>query len=232
MNAYKYETHLHTSEASRCGASSGVELARFFKELGYTGVFVTDHFLNGNTTVPHDLPWNERIDLFCTGYDVVAQEGARIGLDVFFGWEFSQSWAHYLTYGLDKAWLLANPDMLSWDLLTYFDRVHADGGWIVHAHPFREGVEVVELVPGKMDAIEVLNGGRAEGPNRHARDFADSFGLPHTAGSDIHRVGARRLCGVTCPRRLRDGHDYLAALQAGEAILFDTAQDDTPSLNP
>jgi hypothetical protein len=218
---YKYETHLHTSETSKCGITPGAEFARHFKSLGYTGIFVTDHFLNGYTTVPQDLPWSERVELFCRGYNQTAQAGAKLGLDVFFGWEYSYGWAHFLTYGLDKAWLLAHPDVLAWDLLHYFDRVHADGGAIVHAHPFREGIDLVPLVPAKTDAIEVINAARPNENNRHALDFAASFGLPRTAGSDIHSAQQKRLCGVTCPRRLTAARDYVAVLKAGETVIFD-----------
>lgn len=228
MTMYRYETHLHTAETSKCGATLGADFVHFFKALGYTGIFVTDHFLNGNTTVDRDLPWNDRIDQFCRGYDVAAREGRTVGLDVFFGWEYSYGWAHFLTYGLGKDWLLANPDVLSWDLLHYFDRVHADGGAIVHAHPFREGVEVVQLVPAKVDAVEVINSGRSDECNRHALDFAVSFGLPQTAGSDIHSTGQTRLCGVYCPQRLTDARDYIAAVRAGKVVLLDEIRQASP----
>ena len=66
---YLYETHLHTAQASACGRSSGAEHVRYYQSLGYTGIFVTDHFFGGNTCVPRDLPWEERIDLFCRGYE-------------------------------------------------------------------------------------------------------------------------------------------------------------------
>ena len=100
---------MHTSETSRCGHSSGAEYVRHYKALGYHGLFVTDHFLNGYTTVPEHLPWAERISLFCAGYEAAAEVGARVELDVFFGWEYSLDWAHFLTYGLGKDWLLAHP---------------------------------------------------------------------------------------------------------------------------
>jgi predicted metal-dependent phosphoesterase TrpH len=221
MKTYKYETHLHTSESSRCSSSSGAELVRYFKSLGYTGVFVTDHFLNSNTTVPHDAPWPERVALLCHGYEVAAKEGAKLDLDVFFGWEYGGGWLHLITYGLGKDWLLANPDVLEWDLLSYLDRVHEDGGSIVHAHPFREGVETVQLVPTKVDAVEVLNAARSNESNRHALDFATSFDLPHVAGSDIHHAGQKRLCGVLTSRRLTDARDYVAAVKSAETVLFD-----------
>ena len=40
-------------------------MARAHLEAGYTGIFVTDHFFNGNTAVPADLPWRERVERFC-----------------------------------------------------------------------------------------------------------------------------------------------------------------------
>ncbi|OGV53489.1 MAG: histidinol phosphatase [Lentisphaerae bacterium GWF2_50_93] len=224
MTAYKYETHLHTSETSKCGCSSGKEFALHFKSLGYTGVFVTDHFLNGNTTVPQDLPWNERIALFCHGYEAMERQGAKLGLDVFFAWEYSYGWAHFLTYGLGKDWLLANPDLLRWDVLDYFDRVHADGGYIVHAHPFRESIEIVQLIPGKVDAIEIMNSGRTDESNRHALDFAISYGLPRTAGSDIHSTSQKKLCGIKSSRRLMGGVDYIEAVRSGDAVIFDESR--------
>ena len=54
---YLFETHMHTCEISKCVRSTGAEMARTYYESGYSGIVVTDHFLNGNnTTVPHGLP--------------------------------------------------------------------------------------------------------------------------------------------------------------------------------
>jgi len=221
MTAFKYETHLHTSETSKCAQSPGAAYVDFYRALGYAGVFVTDHFLNGNTTVEPALSWHERIALFCRGYAAASARGAAVGLDVFFAWEYSCGWAHYLTYGLGKDWLLDHPDLLAWDPLTYFDRVHADGGGIVHAHPFREQVEIVQLIPTKTDAVEVVNPGRPDEANRHARDYALSFALPQTARLGYPLDIRQRLCGVTTSQRLAGGRDYLAALGAGDAAIFD-----------
>jgi len=122
---------------------------------------------------------------------------------------------------LDKNWLMENPDVLDWNVIKYFDRVHADGGYIVHAHPFRENVDIVKLMPGKVDAIEVVNGGRSDVTNRYAHDFAESFALPQTAGSDIHSTGQKRLCGVITRQRLRGGGDYMAAVLARDITIID-----------
>ena len=46
---YIYETHLHSCVASACGRSEPEEYIPYYKKLGYSGIFVTDHFFNGNT---------------------------------------------------------------------------------------------------------------------------------------------------------------------------------------
>ena len=66
---YKIETHMHTSQGSACAVSTGEEMARAHKAAGYDAIIITDHFFGGNTTVPRDLPWERRIDLYCAGYD-------------------------------------------------------------------------------------------------------------------------------------------------------------------
>ena len=134
---YRYETHLHTSEASRCGESTGAEMARACKKAGYTGLVVTDHFVNANTTVPADLPWPQRIDLFLLGYEQARAEGERIGLDVFLGWEYLNRpyGEDYLTYGLDRSFLLAHPEIESMPFAAYCRLVHDHNGCLLYTSP-------------------------------------------------------------------------------------------------
>ena len=86
---YIYDTHVHTSQASDCALSSGAQMAQKYKELGYDGIFITDHFFHGNTCVDRSLPWADWVRLFCQGYEDAKKQGEKIGLDVFFGWEYS-----------------------------------------------------------------------------------------------------------------------------------------------
>ena len=77
LMSFKYETHLHTAEASACGTSQGAEYISVYKKLGYDGIFVTDHFFGGNTAVSHELDWHARIDLYCKGYENALAEAKR-----------------------------------------------------------------------------------------------------------------------------------------------------------
>ena len=45
---FKYETHCHTSPVSKCAKASVEETVRFYQSIGYDGLFITNHFLDGN----------------------------------------------------------------------------------------------------------------------------------------------------------------------------------------
>ena len=222
MHLYKYETHAHTSETSKCSKLSGAELVRFYKELGYTGLFISDHFFNGNTTVPKDLPWAERVKLFCKGYDNAYEEGKRVGLNVFFAWEYTFNGTDLLTYGLDKEWLLSYPLLLNLDVNEYCDLVHQDGGFIAHAHPFREAgyIPMIRLFPRKVDAVEVINASMPDEVNARASFYSESYNLLKIAGSDTHFANKPCLSGLQLKRRLNSTEDMTNAIKSGEAEIF------------
>ena len=48
---YKYETHLHTYPVSKCARKTVAETLDFYKEKGYDGVFLTNHFVCGNINI-------------------------------------------------------------------------------------------------------------------------------------------------------------------------------------
>ena len=53
---YLYETHLHTSPVSRCAKATVRETIEYYKEAGYAGVFMTDHFLPSMIPEREDEP--------------------------------------------------------------------------------------------------------------------------------------------------------------------------------
>lgn len=222
MTIYQYETHAHTSETSKCSRLTSLELVRFYQSLGYAGLCITDHFFNGNTTVPPDLSWRNRVELFCKGYENAFAEGNRIGIDVFFGWEYSYHGSDFLTYGLNKDWLLDHEGLLQLDVNEYCDLVHKCGGFIVHAHPFREAnyIPMIHLLPRKVDAVEINNASMPDEVNERAEQYADSYGLLKSAGSDTHFYGKPRLSGLQLTRKLTGIEDMVSSIKSGEAAIF------------
>ena len=210
---YLYETHMHTCQGSACGVSTGAEQARFYKDQGYTGILITDHFTGGNTAVPRDLPWKERIDRFCSGYEDALITGQKIGLDVFFAWEQNYDGDEYLVYGPDKAWLLSHPDVEHWTRRKQLEEVHKAGGAVIQAHPFRhrDYIKYILLGPKYCDGIEVANTGNSPDADACARRYAEDYHLLTTAGSDNHnceKADPAKLMGVRTEERLRSSMDY------------------------
>lgn len=213
---YIYETHCHTREASACGELSGQELARFYKSRGYDGIFVTDHFFNGNCAVDPSLDWQTKCELYCAGYKAAKAEGDRIGLSVFFGIEYSYLGTDLLTYGVDGDWLKAHPEVMEIGVKEYMELIHRSGGMIVHAHPFREAwyIDTVRLYPYDVDAVEVFNAGNHDPEfNRRADWYADSYGLVKVAGSDRHEDRSPAEGATVFEQRLQTVQDYITLVR-------------------
>lgn len=225
---YVYETHLHTAQASACAASGGEEMARACYEAGYTGIMVTDHFFYGNTRIDRTLTWHEWVNGFCSGYEAAKEEGDRLGLQVFFGWEACYSGTEFLIYGLDKEWLLGHPEIKDATIEEQYRLVSASGGLVVHCHPYREEAYIPEirLFPEFVDAVEGINATHSSRKSTShnkpefdvkAQEYAKRAGLPMTAGSDIHCTNLF-FGGIACSKKLQDVHDYVKLVKSMRGV--------------
>lgn len=215
---YRYETHLHTSQGSACGRCTGAEMAKAYKDAGYTGIIVTDHFFYGNTAVDRSLPWEEWVEGYCKGYEDAKEEGDKIGLQVFFGWEASYEGTDFLIYGLDKAWLKAHPEIKDCSIEEQYGLVKADGGMVIHAHPYRQAdyIPKTRLFPDYVDGVEVVNSSHKDPDyNIKALAYAEEYDFPQTGGSDIHST-ALTYGGMAFKRPLKDIFDYMTTVMNRE----------------
>ena len=222
---YRYETHMHTMEASACANSSAADMADKYKAEGYDGIFIADHFFNGNSAVPRDLPWDERIELYCAGYENALKRGKEIGLDVFFGIEYGNGGSDFLIYGLDKQWLLDHDYILDMGLTQFLELARSEGAFAVQAHPFRDYPYIRSTVhcPHFVDAIEIINASHPlDTPfNDRAAEFARWYDLPVTAGSDAHNTTDRWYGGgVVSEMPFKSYKDYAEAVRSGKLTLL------------
>ena len=208
---FLYETHMHTCQGSACGKSTGKEQARFYRDRGFTGIIVTDHFFGGNTAVDRTLPWKDRIDLFWRGYEDAREEGEKIGLDVFPGLEQNFAGDEYLVYGLTKEYMTAHPEMERWTRRQQLEEVHKAGGCVIQAHPFRmrDYMDRIRLGVLFCDGIEAANAGNTQMQDARAWRLGQEYHLVMTAGSDNHHAPADQLFGVELEKRLTSIEDYV-----------------------
>lgn len=236
---FLYETHMHTCLASACGKSTGKEHVRFYRDQGYTGIIVTDHFFGGNTSVDRSLPWTDKMDHFWRGYEDAREEGAKVGLDVFFGLEQGFGDDEYLVYGLEKKWMKEHPAMETWNRRELHDHVRNAGGCMIQAHPFRfrDYNRYIRLGGRFVDGVEVANAGNRPEDDARAYRWAKELNLPMTAGSDNHRSPAQpeKLYGVCLERRLETIYDYVDIILNHKQIGLKTVEgrfditEETPS---
>lgn len=226
---FVYETHMHTRQGSKCGIDTGADMAKAYKDAGYTGIVVTDHFFYGNTAPDRDLPWSDWVMEFCSGYEDAKECGDRIGLDVFFGWESGYNGTEFLIYGLTKEWLLAHPEIRDASIPEQYELVHKEGGIVIQAHPFREEsyIPEVRLFPDYVDGVEQINMAHFHKKNitdgylfnERAEQYAREHDFPVTSGSDKHSVDLW-FGGMAFKRRFKDIFDFNSGIINREGMLL------------
>lgn len=194
---YCFELHCHTKETSRCGKCTARDMVEAYAKKGFTGVVITDHFVNGYSYAAFPETWKEKMDAFLKGYQAAKAAGDALGIRVYFGFEYTNDGNNgedYLVLGLKPENLYQDlVDCDQWPIEQVVDRVHDLGGIIVRAHPYREDDYIAESCiqrPGlKIDAVEVFNGGNKEEIyNVRAIEMALREQKPFVAGSDTHHV--------------------------------------------
>ncbi len=220
---YRYETHLHTLPVSKCAKASVEENLKAYKEMGYAGVFITNHFLDGNIDVDRSLPYEEQIRFYFSDYEVGKEIGRQIGLQVLCGVELSFYGTDFLIYGLDESWFLSHPEIMDMQKSEELTLMREAGGLIIQAHPFREAyyIDHLRLYPRHVHGVETDNANRTAFENRMAEEYAKNYGLLPFAGSDNHLAGKQKnFAGLEFETPLRDEKDFVRRVKAGEITLF------------
>ena len=168
---YKYETHLHTWPVSACAHKTVRETLEFYKRAGYDGVFITNHFLDGNINIRTPMSYEESIEFYFSDYEKALSLSEEIGIKVFLGVELSYKGTDFLIYGLDKKWYLEHPEIMDMKKSTELKYLKDRGALVVQAHPFREAayIDHIRLFPDSVEGVEVINACRTDSENEMAR---------------------------------------------------------------
>ena len=220
---YKYETHLHTYPVSACAGVSVEDNLKFYKELGYDGVFITNHFLDGNINISRDHPYEERLDFYFSDIEKGIKAGKELGIKVFYGFELGMGGTDFLIYGLDKEWCLAHPEIMEMDKKVELGFMMECGALVIQAHPFREAgyINHIRLFPRSVHGVEVMNANRTEDENAMAKIYAEHYGLLQFAGSDNH-IGAeqKKFAGLCFETPIDSIEDFVERVKTGEGEIF------------
>ena len=220
---YRYDTHVHTAPVSRCARASVRQTVEFYRNKGYDGIFIANHFLDGNINIDPSEPYEKKIEFYFSDYEDALRIGREVGLKIFLGVEISYKGTDFLIYGLDKEWYLSHPEIMEMDKTSELRFMMEEGALVIQAHPFREAhyIDHIRLYPHCVHGIETINAERTDQCNDLGNYFADSYGFHKTAGSDNHVAGAaKRLAGMISSEPLKDEADFIRHVLADDMELF------------
>lgn len=225
---YRYETHTHTLPVSKCARVTVREQLEFYKKLGYDGIFITNHFLDGNIDLPEGLSYEEKIEYYFSDVNEGKRLAAEIGIKVFEGVEMSYKGTDFLIYGLDEQWYKSHsqiPEMKKTDELKFLTE---NGALVIQAHPYREAryIDHIRLFPRSVEGIETINANRTDFENKMADIYADNYGFVKIAGSDNHIGDSQtHLAGICTDTPIIDEKDFMERVRKRQINIFTLEQE-------
>lgn len=214
---YKYELHCHCREISPCGWLSAAETARLYRQAGYDGLVLTDHF---RTDIIEALPgknWKEKMDSFWKPYRELNMRYK--GMDFFIGRgmeiRFDNNGNDILLYGFSEELLLEEgQNWVKLGLPAFFEKYH-DKILMIQAHPNRCATTYPEPL-AFLHGIEVKNSSpRNENHNEISEQTVrENLWLIATGGSDCHRTEDVAGSGIRCEERIQTDKDLIKILKS------------------
>lgn len=221
---YKYEMHVHTCPCS----GGGKDIREHIDDLiakGYSGMVVTNHFYAGDNRIDRELPWAEFVDAYRQDYLYGLEYAKTVGFDLLFGLEENVGYGReILIYGITPELIEAHPELKRASAEKYAEVVHAAGGLVYQAHPYRARDYIRNPFPLEcldlLDGIEVYNAGNEPEWNETARIFAEERGIACIAGSDGHKIGTAGRAGIATRERIACNDDLVRILKNNEYTVF------------
>lgn len=218
---FKTETHMHTRESSPCAHVKALKMVDYYKEAGFSTVFVSDHMSHPIFDNYGEVSWKDKVTMFMAGYYRAKHRGLNIGVNVLFSVELQvydgDSRNHYLLYNVDRQFLEEHERILDMSIEELYPLFKENDIYVVQAHPTRE---TCSPKPCSVDAFEVFNGKLADEFNTEALELARKYNLPQTAGSDAHKLEQVGQAGVLSEYEIKTAQDYINLLKSRQAVIY------------
>ena len=218
---YRIELHCHTNHTSKCGRLTAEETARGYRDAGYSGIVVTDHY-NRDTVAYMNIDVNDPADVlkkFLLGYEMMKEAGEKYGLRVYRGAElrFDECVNDYILLNW-KPELLGNMGGILPMSIVEFSRLarrEAPESFLYQAHPYRE--KCTPAIACYLEGIEILNTSpRHDSRDALAKEYAERHGLIGLAGSDCHRTEDIGRSGILTETLPKDEEELTALIRSGQ----------------
>ncbi len=212
----RYDLHVHSSQVSPCAHLSAEDMVRRYRDAGYAGFVLTDHYNRHYMDRFCLAGWEQKAEFFLSGYRSARSVGEEIGFTVLLGMELQLDGSanEYLLYGLTEAFLKAHPSLYEMGEAALRALCDENGILIVQAHPFRPNM--TRAANAFLDGIEVFNANpRHDSHNDMALEYAMQHGLLQTSGSDAHEPEDVGYGGILVSESIGTVEQLVSVLKSG-----------------
>ena len=185
------DLHIHEKQFSKDSFLALEEIVEIAKEKGLDAICITDHDSMGLR-------------------EYAAEYTKKTGFPIFVGIEFYSLQGDILAFGIDSY-----PDKRV-SAQEFIDYVHAQGGVVIAAHPFRHnrrGLEDNLATLKGVDAVEILNGSTMPDATMMAVQYAIKSGFATTGGSDCHYPHKVGTCATYFEEPIHTMDELVAAIK-------------------
>ena len=208
---------MHSSEVSMCANISIADEIKLYKQAGYDGVVLTNHycpewFESINAT------WDEKIKQYLFPYKqalkLCGDMAVILGMEI----RFEENYNDYLVYGITEPFLLDHPKLYKLGIEKFHKLAVKNGLFVAQAHPFRP--YMIPANPAFLDGVEAFNAHPwHDSQNSLALEFGIDHGLALLAGSDCHEVEHATNTYVLLPKKACNSKELAAVLKSGDIII-------------
>lgn len=210
--SYKYEMHCHTGCTSRCGRVDPERIVELYRQKGYNGIVVTDHY-SPMTFTPNWCP-QKQIDFYLEGYRRM-KAAADNNFTVLLGMELRHyaTGNDYLIYGITEEFLYNAGNLMMCGVPKMRKFCDKHGFLLYQAHPFRP--YIIRRSLNLLDGIEVYNGKCSDEENARSLALAEKKGKLMVSGSDFHKEEHAAKGGIITEKAIKNNDDLVQILRKG-----------------
>lgn len=213
--SYKYELHCHTKEVSRCGTVPAAQIVKMYKEAGYNGIVITDHYSPMTFNLSNVWRPQTAVDFYISGYRE-ALKAADENFTVLLGMElrYYATANDFLVYGVTEDFLRNSGNLMAMYPRKFYKKAKQNGMVVVQAHPFRDFM--IRINTKYLDGTEAFNGKSTKEQNQQSVEWATKHEKSvFTSGSDFHRPKNFAKGGIITETPIKTNDDLIKILLSG-----------------
>lgn len=224
----KFSMHIHTKGRSPCGKVEPERIVKLYKEKGYDGIVITDHYFPYIFELNNCKSDKEKVDFFLSGYRETKKWGDKLGLKVFLGIELNLSTYNiiethpaieFLIYGLTEDFLYKNSKMYELTKKELFNIASKNNMLLFQAHPFR--ARTICSDPKYMHGVEIFNGNKRHNSfDDLSAEFAKKNNLIKIVSDDFHEEEDLASAFMLFPDDTENIEKMVGYIKAGKAENF------------